>query len=158
MQVSAPGPATFEKQLVAPFMESVATVFRTMIGVDVRVSSPYVKITSGQFNVFGIIGFSGELRGNVVVSFTQDSAEKVVEAFTGEKVDRGSPQFSDAVGELANMIVGSAKSKLGFNANISVPSVVMGDCQIATPSDVPCVVIPCTSPIGDFAVEVCIRH
>ena len=73
-------------------------------------------------------------------------------------MEQESPQFADAVGELANMIAGSAKSKLGFNANISVPSVVMGDhCHIATLSDMPCIVIPCTSALGDFAVEVCIK-
>jgi hypothetical protein len=40
-----------------------------------------------------------------------------------------------------------------------VPSVIIGSGhQIARLSDVPCVVIPCTSPVGDFAVEVNIKQ
>jgi CheY-specific phosphatase CheX len=57
------------------------------------------------------------------------------------------------------MIAGGAKKHLGNAASITVPSVIIGSGhQIARLSDVPCVVIPCTSPVGDFAVEVNIKQ
>jgi len=112
-----------------------------------------------QYNVFGIIGFSGALTGNVTVSFTHAAARKLVEAFTGSAIEEESPHFADAIGELANMIAGSAKSKLDLDAKISIPSVVIGDhCHVAAMSGIRCLVIPCTSALGEFAVEVCIKQ
>jgi chemotaxis protein CheX len=62
------------------------------------------------------------------------------------------------VGELANMIAGGAKKDLGCVASISCPSVVIGPGHtIARLSDVPCIVIPCKTPVGDFAVEINIK-
>jgi chemotaxis protein CheX len=140
-------------------MESVRTVFRTMVNVETVLSTPFVKTERTECNVFGIIGFSGELTGAVTLSFQLPAAEKLVEAFTGGAIPPDSPHFADAIGELANMVAGSAKSAMGFTASITVPSVVIGDhCQVATPSGMPCVVIPCTTPLGSFAVEVCIKQ
>jgi chemotaxis protein CheX len=154
----APRP-TLDVKLIAPFVESVRTVLRTMVNVETTVQKPYLKTSAGQYNVFGIIGFSGDLTGNVTVSFTRSSAAKLVEAFTGSSIEPDSPHFADAIGELANMIAGSAKSKLGLDARITVPSVVMGDsCHMATLTGMPCVVIPCTSALGDFAIEVAIKQ
>jgi len=66
--------------------------------------------------------------------------------------------FADAIGELANMIAGSAKKDLGHTASISVPNVVIGGGHIiARLSEVPCLVIPCRTPVGNFAVEVNIK-
>jgi len=62
------------------------------------------------------------------------------------------------VGELANMIAGSAKTSFGGGTNISVPSIILGSGHtIARLHDVPCLVIPCHTPAGDFAVEVNIK-
>ena len=146
-------------KLIAPFMESVRTVFRTMVNVETTLLTPFIKTTRTDCNVFGIIGFSGELTGAVTLGFKLPAAEKLVESFTGGRIEPDSPHFADAIGELANMVAGSAKSALGFTASITVPSVVIGDhCQVATPSGMPCVVIPCSTPLGDFAVEVCIKQ
>jgi chemotaxis protein CheX len=146
-------------RLIAPFMESVKTVFRTMANVETKLLTPHLKTGTREYNVFGIIGFSGELTGSVTLSFTRDSAENIVESFTGGRLDSTTSHFADAIGELANMVAGSAKSAMGFVASITVPSVVIGEhCQIATPSDIPCVVIPCETAMGKFAVEVCIKQ
>ncbi len=71
----------------------------------------------------------------------------------------GTPDFADAVGELANMIAGGAKRHLGNLASITVPSVVIGSGHvIARLTDVPCIVIPCQTDAGSFAVEVSIKQ
>jgi chemotaxis protein CheX len=152
-------PARFDVKLIAPFVDSVRSVFKTMAQVETTVLKPYLKTSNDQYHVFGIIGFSGDLKGIVTVCFTQPAATRLVEAFTGSAMEVDSPHFADAVGELANMIAGAAKSKIGFDASITVPSVIIGDrCHMAPMTDAPCVVIPCTSPLGDFAVEVCIKQ
>jgi CheY-specific phosphatase CheX len=57
------------------------------------------------------------------------------------------------------MIAGGAKKAFGVMANITVPNVIIGaGHMIARLSDVPCVVIPCTTAVGNFAVEVNIKQ
>jgi len=147
-------------KLILPFMDAVRQVFKKMAGVDTTVNRPHLKTqASASYDVCGIIGFSGQITGSVVVSFSDSAAEKLIEAFAGMKLDRSHPDFADAVGELANMIAGSAKQHLGATASISVPSVVIGKgYTVANMSNAPCVVIPCGSPYGEFAVEVSIRQ
>ena len=87
------------------------------------------------------------------------AAAALVSAFAGAPIEPSSPDFADAIGELANMIAGGAKKHLGNSASITVPSIIVGKGhQIARLSDVPCIVIPCTTPAGDFAVEVNIKQ
>jgi chemotaxis protein CheX len=153
-------PATINPKLIVPFVNSARTVFSTMCSITTTVQRPHVKGTpSTSYDVSGLIGFSGEVIGSVVVSFQRAAAIKIVSAFTGMEMDADSPDFADAVGELTNMIAGSAKKDLGAVASISTPSVVIGAGHvIARLSDVPCIVIPCTTPVGEFAVEVNIKQ
>lgn len=152
--------ATINPQLIVPFVNSVRHVFSTMVRVNTTLQRPHLKeVAAPSYDVSGIIGFSGGIVGSVVVSFQQQAAEKLVNAFAGMEISPSSPDFADAVGELANMIAGSAKSSLGAAASITVPNVIIGAGHvIARLSGVPCVVIPCTTPVGDFAVEVNIRQ
>ena len=151
--------ATINPKLIVPFVNSVRNVFSTMVKVQTTVERPHVKHQAGpNYDVSGIIGFSGDITGSVVVSFQASCALKLVEAFAGVAVTMDSPDFCDAIGELANMVAGAAKKDLGAAANISVPSVVIGAGHtIARLSGVPCVVIPVTTPVGNFAVEVNIK-
>ncbi|MBX3376602.1 MAG: chemotaxis protein CheX [Phycisphaeraceae bacterium] len=146
--------------LIIPFMNAVTQVFQKMVGVPATVQKPYLKTqTASTYDVCGIIGLSGQVAGSVVVSFAEAAAVNLVESFSGTRFKVSDPDFADAIGELANMIAGGAKQHLGGVASISTPSVVIGKgYAIAGMSDIPCVVIPCTSPRGDFAVEICIKR
>lgn len=148
-----------EPKLIVPFVNSVRSVFATMVGVQTTVERPHLKHqATPSYDVSGIIGFSGEITGSVVVSFQMQAAEKLASSFAGTPMKHDSPDFADAIGELANMIAGSAKKDLGGLASISVPSVVIGHGHmIARLSDVPCIVIPCKTAVGDFAVEINIK-
>ena len=159
-----PAPAANKMQidpkLIVPAMNSVKAVFQTMVKVDVTIERPTIKTLPGvSYDVSGIIGLSGDLAGSIVLSFPTDTASKLVSQFAGCPLDPTSPEFPDAVGELANMIAGGAKKAFGFKANISTPNVVIGSGHvIARLSDVPCVVIPCKTALGDFAVEINIKQ
>jgi chemotaxis protein CheX len=155
---SLPLPA-LNPRLIVPFVNAVRSVFSTMVGVQTTVGRPSLKAHTGPtYDVSSIIGFSGDVIGSVVVSVQQEAAVKLVEAFASMPIAPGTPDFADAVGELANMIAGNAKKDLGAFAQITVPNVVLGKGHtIARLSGVPCLVIPCTTPAGDFAVEVNIQ-
>jgi chemotaxis protein CheX len=157
---AADGQPKISSQQIVPFINSTKQVFSTMVGVQVAVGKPHIKTDSvGSFDVSGIIGFSGEILGSVVISMQLKAASNLVKAFAGGmEIEPGSADFADAIGEIANMVAGAAKKDLGLIANITVPTVIVGaGHHIARLSGVPCVVIPCESPAGNFAVEVNIK-
>ena len=145
---------------INPFMASVRDVFRTMANVEVQILKPRVRTDERRLpGVSGVIGLSGDVTGACVLCLPSEVACKLASAFSGEEMTESHPDFADAIGELANMVAGGAKSQLGGLAvSISLPSVVIGDPHevgvTGLPSDTPRVVIPCQTEMGQFQVEV----
>jgi len=146
--------------LVKAFIKSTQNVISTMMGVESKIGKPELKKNSSpSYDVSGIVGFTGDINGSVVVSFHEETAVGLVEAFCCEKLDVRSDDFADAIGELCNMIAGNAKKNFGLNAGIGIPSVIVGtDHSVARLRDVPCILIPCSCEIGKFAVEINIKQ
>ncbi|QOV88114.1 chemotaxis protein CheX [Humisphaera borealis] len=147
-------------KLIPAFIESVRTVFQTMVRVKVSILEPHVKKDSREcHDVSGVIGFSGALRGSAVLAFPQKTALDLVARFAGAEFAPDSADFADAVGELTNMIAGTAKSTLGEAAGISTPLVILGANHSVPPlRDLPCLVIPCRCEYGDFSIELNIKR
>ncbi|HVT83195.1 MAG TPA: chemotaxis protein CheX [Phycisphaerae bacterium] len=129
-----------------------------MAATKVHVGKPYRKTDpTATHDVSGIIGFSGNFVGSMVLTFKRDTALALASAFAGAEISPDSPDFADAVGELANMIAGAAKKNFS-GTFITVPSVVLGAGHIiARLQHVPCVVVPCETAVGTFAVEVNVK-
>src|SRR5215469_6625014 len=105
--------AQINPKLIVPFVNSVRNVFNTMVGVATTVERPVLKTGPAvSYDVSAIIGFSGQVIGSVVVSFQMAAAISLVKSFAGMDLTADSPDFADAVGELANMIAGNAKKDL----------------------------------------------
>jgi len=160
MQSTATPAPTELAAIAAPFIKAVRSVFSTMVGVPITVNALAVRSESAPtYDISGIIGFSGTVIGSVVVSFQRDAAMRVVQSFAGTTLQPGTPDFADALGELANMIAGAAKNELAMEATISIPTVVLGSGHsVDRLTDVPCVVVPCSTTGGDFAVEINIKR
>jgi chemotaxis protein CheX len=152
-------PASLDPKLIVPLINSIRAVFSTMVKLEVTIQRPHVKTSPApSYDVSGIIGLSGDLIGSIVVSFQMEAAVRIASLFAGTALAADSPDFADAVGELANMIAGGAKKAFGGMANITVPNVIIGDGHtIARLSDVPCLVIPCQTRVGSLAAEVSLK-
>lgn len=150
-----------DPQYITPFIKSIQNVFSTMLHMPVTVNQPAIKQSnSATYDVSGIIGMSGDVVGSVVLSFPKETASKLITAFCGMEFPTDSPDFADAVGELVNMVSGSAKGMfVDKDVSISCPSVVIGPGhQINSRSDTPCVTIPCSTSEGDLAIEIAVRE
>jgi chemotaxis protein CheX len=142
---------------VNPFISATITSFSTMVGVEVVPNKPFLKKGSGvNYDISGVIGLSGEAKGSVILSFPQDSVVKIVSSFLGETITEMNNDVTDAVGELANIIAGSAKKDLAaFKLNISLPTVIMGtEHRIFDPKDVMSMIVPFTFDGGNFDLGV----
>jgi chemotaxis protein CheX len=156
----APNAPPINVKLIVPFVNSVRAVFAAMIKIPTTVQRPHLKMdASTPYDVTSIIGFSGDVVGSVVVSMHLQTAARIVSSFAGTEIAPNTPDYADAIGEIANMIAGCAKKDLGKAASITVPTVVFGNGHcIARLSDVPTVVIPVATPVGDFVVEVNVKQ
>lgn len=153
--------SSFDPSYVTAFIEATKKVFQTMLGLEVTFGAPVPgKLPHLANDVSAIIHMTGGVNGIVVLSLPVASAEKIVNSFVGALVDSKSDDFSDAVGELMNMISGSAKVNFADKqVSLSRPSVIMGEGNtVQQPSGSVCISIPCSSSYGDFAVDVSLQN
>ena len=141
------------------FLEATKNVFDTMLKIPVTFDKPVLNSAPQTHDVSGVIGLSGDVVGVVVIGFGEQTAVRIVCAFAGTRHEFGTPDFEDAIGELTNMIVGSAKSKLeGLSVSIGCPSVISSpDHHVSRPSDAASICIPCDTPGGGFVIDVTFR-
>ena len=141
---------------INPFMDAVKHLFKTMLRTELILSKPVLRVDDVRADVSAVIGFSGGATGSVVLCFPMSTALKAASAFAGIKMTRDHEDFADALGELANIVAGQAKSKLEeFNISISLPSVILGqEFAVLHSKQRPRLVIPCDSSLGRFTVEV----
>ncbi len=147
-------------RFINPFVKSIANIFETMLSSNATFGKPYVQPVQGNNpDVSGVIGFSGDASGAVVMAMSKDTAVKIASQFAGMDLEAGTADFADAIGELANMVAGGAKAEFhGLDVNISLPSVIIGDGHSVSNSNAnPGLIIPCETPLGKFDVHVSMK-
>ncbi|MCL2101374.1 MAG: chemotaxis protein CheX [Fibromonadales bacterium] len=139
------------------FILATRDTFQKMLMLQVEAGKPYLLSEDMNIkDISGMIGLTGTIKGAVVIGFTEESALKTVNKFLGEKYTQLSPDVSDAVGELVNIIAGYVKKFVQKEKfGISLPSVARGSKHMVyMPKYAPTIVIPFTSPeIGNFVLE-----
>lgn len=110
---------------------AVGEVFRTMLNFETR-SIPFEpEAMSSEAHIAGSVGFIGAMTGVVYIYSTAAFARHMTGKMLGmsEAEVEGDEMVNDAVGELANMIVGSLKTNLverGLACVLTIPSIVRG--------------------------------
>ena len=98
--------------------------------MNLEAKVPYFmeKEVKSDWDISGIIGFTGEARGAVVISMKQKMAVQITAALTGTEHQTVDDDVVDAVGELINIIAGNVKQGLedAFRLIISLPTIVHG--------------------------------
>ena len=118
------------------------------------------KHFQSKHEISGIIGFSGALRGNMVIGMDQDFAFAVAEAFFGGTPTSIDSEVVDMVGELANMIGGNAKERLiTTGVNLGLPMVICGKGhRVSFDPGSEVEILPFSCVHGAFTLEVAIRN
>ena len=147
-------------RMINPFIESTLHVLETMAFTKAKGGKPYLKKDkSARGDVSAVIGLTGDVKGTISVSFTENSILSIVSKMFGEEIREINEDIKDAVGEIANMISGQARQsleKLDRNLKAAIPTVVMGkNHSINHITDEKIVAIPFNSDHGEFTIEVC---
>lgn len=144
-------------EYINPFLTSAISAFETMLDCTLTRGTPYIKDGSQpEHEVSGVIGLSGNAKGTVVLGLGREAAISVAEKLLEERPPEINGDVTDAVGELANIIAGSAKAKLeNLSLSVSLPTVITGKGHcIEFPSQVTPICIPFDSKWGPVTVEV----
>ena len=149
-------------EYIEPFIKAARKVLKTMAFTDSKPKKPYLK-EENEFRALGdisaIIELSGECRGSISVSFTQDSILHIADKMLGEKYENMNDDIADMVGEIVNMISGDARRELvhlGMNFTAGIPNMVVGsDHEIKHNISERVIVIPFDTENGSFFIETC---
>jgi len=144
-------------EYINPFVNATLNTYKTMLEEEVKPGKPELKSEPfPHFDVSGVIGISGDLVGNVVVSFPKITALRTVSKFAGEEIKVVGNELADGVAELVNIIAGSALPQLqGLRVAISLPTTILGtDHRIAGQKQAHSILVPFSSSFGEFSLEV----
>ncbi|AQT66887.1 Chemotaxis protein CheC, inhibitor of MCP methylation [Anaerohalosphaera lusitana] len=125
-------------------VDAAKEVFETMIFMTVD-DNPEVDCVEGDA-LLGSITFKGELEGCMSICCGKDDATLIAATMLGMEPEDGLAEedIRDAMGEIANMVMGSVKARLlenGLsNLDVSIPCVVSGK--------------ELSSSLGDSAVQI----
>lgn len=132
---------------INPFIEASQSVLMMMTGSKPELGQVYIRKSPFQSdNIAVIVGLTGKIRGQVVLSFSQKSALAVASAMMGGISLTDLDEISkSALSELANMIMGNTATLLasrGIGIEITPPSLFMGEKLMITPSNMKTICIP----------------
>jgi chemotaxis protein CheX len=142
---------------INPFLAATVHVFSKMLSCPLERGEPYLKgRTQPTYEVSGIIGLSGKALGTVVLSLAREVALHAAEHVLQNRFESINADVVDLIGELTNMIAGSAKAQLEqYEMNLSLPNVITGKNHIVQfPSNVVPICVPFDSPWGPLCLEV----
>lgn len=141
-------------------LEAVSYTLKITTSTEVTAGKPYPRgqgpsVKSEIAAVIGIV--SGPFNGSLILGFGKKTYLSLMSRMLGGEYSEITPDIRDGVAELLNIILGQAKTSLndkGFAIKQAIPTVVHGsDVQILPSSSRPSIIVPYTSEVGDFYVE-----
>ncbi len=151
-------------EYVNPFVEATVHTFSSMCGIEpVRDGKLELKESGfiGTYDLLGILGLSGGVKGAVLMTMDVSVGQKAVGAFLMEEIAEPNADLMDGFGELLNIIAGAAAAKLeGMKIDLALPTVVIGkNQQMHAKSGSPWIIIPMKFPEwGKFNLEISMQE
>lgn len=153
-------PRDTEMAYLMPFISSTKDVFSTMASMEVDFKGVYFQNEHRMLgDISGVIGLSGDAEGTVIITFYWELAQQIISSIMGVAPDEIGPELlNDGVGEIINMISGSAKRYLTdtrFYFQLSLPTVILGwQHEIGHPDKSTVAVLLFDAGDKSFAVQV----
>ena len=121
---------------INPFLEAAIAIVKDACQVELKIGKPYAKmveLTEG--TVVILIGVTGEMRGQVVLSIDEKKACEIASRMMmGMPVPELDDMAISAISELGNMIMGNAATILstkGIGIDITPPTLCRGAMKIS---------------------------
>lgn len=144
---------------INPFIAATVEALSVMTFITPERGNPFLKKdATAKGDISGVIGFAGDAKGSVALTFSESLAVKLYSQMVGEATSGLNDMVKDSIGELTNMVAGGAKSALaqkGFHFKIAIPSIVVGKGHsIQHNAGAPFLVVPFSADGDTFWLEV----
>lgn len=142
---------------INPFLKAVTNTFATMLSADAKRGELSLGDPKRRtYPISGLIGLSGKASGMVVINLSTEVALRAASALLMEEMTDVNDDVLDAVGELANVIAGQAKTDLEqYELSVGLPNVVTGEGhEVRFPSATPPLAVPFKTDFGPLRLEV----
>lgn len=119
---------------INPFLMAAVSIMKDACQLEMKVGKPYVRNTDfEEDSVIIMIGVTGEMRGQVIISITLENACTIAsKMMMGMPVPQLDDMALSAISELGNMIMGNAATILstkGIGIDITPPTLGRGDIK-----------------------------
>lgn len=142
---------------VNPIISATLETFEMMLGVVPKRTGLQINEShTPTYDVSAMISMTGQIKGTIVFSVAGEAALNIFEQLIGDKSESLNEEVCDAIGEVSNMIAGSAKAKLAeLELSLGLPTMVMGrDHRIHYPDSVARPIqLLFESDLGPFTLE-----
>ena len=145
-------------EYINPFVQASFSVLEMVLGNRPSQGALAVQpstFASEQCNV--VCGITGQVQGQVIYGMSPMTADKIASTMLGQSIKTFDALAASALGELGNMISGNAMqmlSELGWECDITPPTVMRGSNVKITTIAVPAIVIPLKLEQGDLFITV----
>jgi chemotaxis protein CheX len=156
----------YQAQVLGPFIEATRVTLQEMAGIPAEIACVYQRPRHRMFGDFSAViglttGAEGAVIFSLIFSFEEPTAREL-----GRRILQGVDEqpsdemIRDCIGEIANVVAGQARGLLfntDYQFHMSTPTVVCGSGhEIRQRPGVPCVVAVLKTPIGQFALQLCL--
>jgi chemotaxis protein CheX len=144
-------------EYINPFIEASQSVLMMMIGSKPELGKVFLRSVPFQSdNIAVIVGLTGKIRGQVVISMSQQTAFRIASSMMGGiEITELDDISKSAISELGNMIMGNTATILasrGVGIEITPPSLLVGEKITIAPSHMKTICVPLL--IFDSKIEI----
>ena len=121
-----------QDEIVSLIRANTEKVFTTMLGLTIEVGPATVKPAANDHDggVISFVGFAGEWSGSGSIQCSASLACTISSKLLMMEFDKVNEDVLDAIGEMANMIIGNFKDDASYKLGplgLSTPTVIHGD-------------------------------
>lgn len=160
-----------DAQFINPVINSVRNVLTTMAHIEPNTGTPFKKkrddFARGK-NITGLMTMVGKkevianigkrVSASIALTFSESAILHITKKMMPMEISKIDGIVIDLAGEIANMVLGGAKTELeekGYKFKMSLPTIIVGtDYLIAHKVKTSVITIPFSMQEGNFSVEV----
>jgi chemotaxis protein CheX len=150
-------------EYINPFIKASTEVLRQIANLEFKTGAPYLKMSPfGADNLIILVGITGEMRGQAVISMSIEMAKKVASSMMmGMPVDVIDEMAKSALSELGNMIMGNTATLLfnaGVNIDITPPTLMMGEKMQISSGGMKTIGVPLICDFGEITIDISVKE
>jgi chemotaxis protein CheX len=149
-------------ELIQPFIGSLDTVLAEMMKTPATIADLSMEEEGyRKKGLAAMVTFKGQVEGRIVLDVEPSVAAKVASFLTGNDVDPADAIVSEALCELANMVIGNAVTQLndrGFEFKVFPPQILTeGQCEKAGQSS-EATILRFETPSGNVHLNIAMHY